>query len=455
MKSISTRLTLWYALAVTLTASVFLLAGRFLIVDSYIEGIDQLNDKEFEEIRTRMDHHLEQGDKPSALEAVRIHSELDAALFFFQVGRSHESPVFTSANLGQYSLPESVHRQVRSTVVHPELGRLRVGEYEFGGYDINIASSLKGLEGLFANMNRVGAGSLMVVFVLSLGLGRLLTRLALRPVAEMQKTATRISANNLSERIELFDTGDELNQLGKLLNTMFDRLERSFQEIQKFTADASHELKTPLSLIRLSAEKISDQIQSSDGETEQLLAGQLEMIDRLNKVVDDLLLLAKTDTGSLKLARRRVDVHDLLEDFSQDAQILCENAGLIYELSNGCDGHVLADHVWLNHVLFNLISNAIKFTPRGGYIRLSSESSGSDWHLSLQDDGPGIPEEKLGLVFRRFYNEPSPDGEKGCGLGLALCQGIIRLHEGRIWVSNRTNASGLLVQIRLPLMKNE
>ncbi len=455
MKSISSRLTFWYAVAVTISAALFIICGRFLIEKSYIEGIDQLNDKEYEEIQNRIEAPLANGDIAAALDAVREHAELDAALFFFQVGEGHDRVVFTSANLGEDQLPDSVHNEKRSTVFHPELGRLRVGEYQEGNFDINIASSLSGLDGLFANLYRVGLGSLLVVFMLSLLIGHFLSKVALRPIAQMQKAACRISAQTLSERIEVLDTGDEMSLLGNLLNTMFDRLERSFDEIQKFTADASHELKTPLSLIRLSSEKVRAKLGDSDEEYAQLLDNQLEMIDRLNKVVNDLLVLAKADAGALNLACKRIDISELVEDFAQDAQALCENAGLVFELNNNCKAHLWGDPVWLHHVLFNLISNAIRFSPTGGSIVLSSETQDGKWCLSLKDDGPGIPQHKLDLVFRRFYNEPDQSGGKGSGLGLPLCRGIVRLHHGELELLNRSERSGVLARMILPFADEE
>ncbi len=455
MRSISTRLTLWYAFAVTLTAMVFILCGHFLIQHSYIEGIDQLNDKEFTEIRNRVKPLMAEGNVEAALEAVKHHAELDAALYFFQVGTSHDEPIFRSANLGEHYLPASVHLSHRTTFSHPELGRLRVGDYEVGGLDVNIASSLKGLDGLFKNLYRIAVGSLLVVFILSLVTGRLLSRIALRPISDIQETASRISASNLSERIEITNTDDEIGRLGSFLNTMFDRLERSFNEIRKFTADASHELKTPLSLIRLGSERIRSALDDADKDTVQLLDNQLEIIDSLNKVVEDLLVLAQADAGTLRLTRKRIDITDLLNDFAEDAQVLCESKGLEFTFTNTCDGQMIGDEVWLRHVLFNLISNALKFTPDGGHIALNSRKSGDRWQVILMDDGPGIPEDKLQLVFQRFYNESDPSGSKGSGLGLALCKGIVDMHQGDIRLSNKREGTGLVVEITLPLSSNE
>ncbi len=455
MKSISSRLTLWYALAVTISAAVFMICGRFLIEKSYIEGIDQLNDKEFEEIQNRIEDPLAKGDIEAALHAIRDHAKLDAALFFFQVGQSDGSRLFTSDNFGEHFFPDSIHNETRATVFHSEFGRLRIAEYTVRGLDIHIASSLSGLDGLFANLYRVGLGGLLLVFMLSLVIGRFLSKVALQPIAQMQKAASRITAENLSERIEVLDTGDEMSLLGNLLNTMFDRLERSFDEIQKFTADASHELKTPLSLIRLSSEKIRANLGDSNREYAQLLDNQLEMIDRLNKVVNDLLVLAKADAGSLSLSCKRIEVTELVQDFAQDAEALCENAGLGFELHNDCKAFLWGDPVWLHHVLFNLISNAIRFSPTGGSIALISEKQDDCWCLSLQDDGPGIPEEKLELVFRRFYNEPDQSGGKGSGLGLPLCRGIVRLHHGELVLLNRGERSGIVARMTLPFADEE
>jgi len=451
MKSLSSRMTLWYAFAATLTAGVFIIFGRFLIEESYIKGIDLLNDTEFEEIQPRIEEFSRNGDAQAATAAIIEHTELDASLFFFQVGHSHDDVFFTSSNLGGHELPHEVHRQRRLTINDNELGPLRVGEYQVGEYDIHIASSLQGLHALLDNLLRVGAAGLVVVFLVSIAVGRMLSRAALKPISNIQKTASLISVKNLGERIDMKNTEDEVGRLAVLLNSMFDRLERSFEEVKRFTADASHELKTPLSLIRLNAEHMKSRFGNEDAESLRMVDNQLELVDSLNKVVNDLLILSKADAGALKLSISIQSASDFVTDFSLDAAALCEDRNLRFELENNMSSRIRFDRIWMRHLLFNLVSNAIRFSPNEGVVRLKSELVNGDWVIELRDDGPGIADGMEERIFERFYNEEDSEGGKGSGLGLPLCRSIARLHRGTIDVKNRIRSSGTIVTVKIPV----
>lgn len=453
MRSLSSRITLWYAFAATLTAGVFMFTGRFLIEESYIEGIDQLNDAEFEEIRPRIEKLSEGRDEESIIQRVSKHTELDASLFFFQIGRSHHGVFFKSANLGGHELPEVVHGHDKITVVDEDLGKLRVSEYTVDGYDIHIASSLEGLYVLLGKLFKLGAIGLVATFLGSVLVGRLLSRIALKPITKIERTAARIDADNLGERIDIEDTQDEVSRLARLLNRTFERLERSFEEVRRFTAEASHELKTPLSLIRLNAESMSTK--SEGGELRKMAENQVNLVDDLNKVVGDLLLLAKADSGVLRLSVSEHAVENFVDEFAVDAGVLCEDRGLHFEHRNLFEGNVSFDLSWMRQVWFNLVSNAIRFSPEGGTIELKSYCEQDNWIVEIRDEGPGIEESKLQRVFERFYSAEDPKGGKGVGLGLPLCQSIARLHHGSIDVSNRNERSGIVVTIVIPMLRED
>lgn len=451
MRSLASRMTLFYAVAATLTTAAFMFVGRVLIIESYLKGLDLLNDNEFAEIEPRMKPYAIAGDEGGVIAAIREHTELDASFFFFQVGRSHNDVFFMSSNMGGHTLPLEVHGAARTSVTDEDAGRLRVAEYRVGEYDLHIASSLDGLYGLLENLYKLGGLSLMAVFLLSIVVGSFLSGWALRPIAAIQRTASRISAENLSERIKSLDTGDEVAQLGALLNSMFDRLERSFEEVRRFTADASHELKTPLALIRLQAERLKGRAVSEDEEWLRLVESQIEAVDSLNKVVNDLLILAKAEAGALRLDRGTHSVSDFVGDFAEDASALCEDRGLRFRFESRCAAQADFDPVWMRHVLFNLVSNAIRFSPPSGLIELDSRQEGGSWLMELRDEGPGIAVGREEQVFERFYNEEDPSGGKGSGLGLPLCRSIARLHGGDVTLSRNASGVGAKVVVRLPL----
>ncbi len=427
-----------------------MLFGRYHLRENYIASMDVLNDTEFGDILPSILSHLERENPNAAIDAIREHTELDAALFFFQVGRDHEHPLYTSSNLNGITFPASVHNKRRVTITDKGLGSLRVGEYQAAGYDIHIASSLQGLLVLENNLLRVASMGLIAIFLTSMAIGYGLSRYALKPIAIIEQTASRISAKNMSERIPLPNTDDEVARLAILLNSMFDRLQASFEQVQRFTADASHELKTPLSLIRINTEEMLNKLNHPVDERAEFIENQLEQIDRLNKVINDLLILAKADAGALKLNLSEQNCQEFLNDFSQDANVLCEDKELTFDLRNDLKKTVTFDPLWLRHLLFNLLSNAISVSPKQSPITLSSKTRNGYWELEMTDRGPGISENKIKRVFERFFQE-SERHERGSGLGLPICKSIAQLHGGDLSLKNRKNGNGIVVTICLPL----
>lgn len=449
MKSLSSRLTFWYALVVTLTVGALLLLGRFYLEHSLIKGVDLLNQVEFEEVRLRIDQ-LDQPHEAEVLEVVRKHAELDAALYFFQVGRGHRDVIYASSNLGPHRLPEGVHGQPRATVRDEELGLLRSAEFNYAGLDIHIASSLRSAEKLFDDFKKTGVLVCFGVFLLSLGFGYFLSRLAIRPIAEIQATARRITASRFGERISVPNTNDEIARMASFLNEMLDRLESSYDQVRRFTAEASHELRTPLSIIRLQAERLAQEGAMSPNDRLEASAEQLDEIQRLNKLIDDMLLLAKADAGVIQLHCKAVDMSEFSTDFRCDAELLAEEKGVAFKLSNTIEHNVYFDPVWMRHVLLNLLSNALNHSKRGDTLELECVEEGGCPVFRMIDSGPGLPEDKLEVIFERFERLDAKTESSGNGLGLAICRSIVQRHGGSIRASNRSDRSGLIMEVRLP-----
>jgi signal transduction histidine kinase len=234
---------------------------------------------------------------------------------------------------------------------------------------------------------------------------------------------------------------------------MFDRLEIAFEQVGRFTADASHELKTPLALIRLNAEKLRRPL-STDPEASAALADILDEIARLHQVIDRLLFLAKSESGSLTLAVRIIDVHAMLSAFAEDAQALAEDRGMRFALAQNIPGEIKAEPDLLRQLLLNLIANAVAVSASGGLVQLDSFPTEMDWQFTITDEGPGIPDEELPRIFDRFvrFERPvdSPAARTGHGLGLAICKSIVQLHHGTIRAENRRDRRGLRVVVCLP-----
>src|SRR5947207_944884 len=254
----------------------------------------------------------------------------------------------------------------------------------------------------------------------SAGIGYGLSRIALRPVRLIQETANHISSENLSERIPVAAVKDEISDLARLLNQMFDRIEASFDQIRRFTADASHELKTPLSLVRLHAEKmlIDGNLTPTNKEAVQV---QLEELARLNKIIDELLFLSRADARAIKIDLKVQDPESFLRGFAQDATALTEFKGRQFTYVHQGHGCAPFNEKWMRQVLLNLVTNALNASPPDGRITLSSLMENDSWRVSVEDEGPGLTPDQRSRIFERFvrFGPPSVD-DRGSGLGLAI-----------------------------------
>jgi signal transduction histidine kinase len=448
MKSLSFRLTVWYACIVTLTVAGVLFVGRFSLESHMISGIDLLNEVEFEEIRARLDES--EGDPERLVEVMQAHAELDAALYFFQIGGGEGAPLFKSSNLGAYQLPNAVYGQATVTATDEELGPIRSAEFNYEGLDVYIASSLENLEILFAGYRQTSYNVCAGVFLLSLVFGYFLSRLAIRPIVAIQTTAKGITASNLNERIPVPNTGDEVAEMAQLLNAMLDRLEVSYQQVKRFTAEASHEFRTPLSIIRLQAERLLEQSDLSGADRRAALLDQMEEVGRLNKIIEDLLFLAKADSGIMPLNMSEVDLRDYLADLESDCRLLAEESEVAFVVKGDVDVEWNFDAVWIRNVLLNLFMNALAASERGQTVELIAKVDERGLCFQLQDEGAGVSEAQLEIMFNRFERLKRAVDSKGNGLGLAICRSVLNLHGGSISAMNRRDRTGLCVEVVLP-----
>ena len=289
------------------------------------------------------------------------------------------------------------------------------------------------------------------VALAGMGLGYGFSRITLRPVRAIEETARRIGADNLRERIAVPAGKDELAGLSTLLNEMFDRLEASFEQVRRFTADASHELKTPLALIRLNADRLRARV-VNDAEAAEGLEDLLEEIGRMNRIIESLLFIAKAESGTLALEMKEQAVAEWLGPFAEDARVLAEDRGARFELARNDAGAMRLEPALMRQLLLNLVGNALNVSAAGGVVALESVHTERGWWFIVTDEGPGLAEENLGRIFERFVRfEAQAGGEmRGTGLGLAICRSIVELHGGTIRAENRKDGrSGLRVTVEL------
>jgi two-component system heavy metal sensor histidine kinase CusS len=452
VKSIGERLALWYAGAATLTMVGLFIAGYYLLENQLIRGLDLLNKAQFAQIRAHLGEDFATLDSRLIDARIRETSDFSSVLFFITVDdRSGPvRPVFYSTNLRGMPIPDVPGQHVFDAFL-TGIGELRVGEFLLGPFDVTIATPLNGVREAMRHYSEICIWMLFVMIAISGAIGFGLSRLALRPVRLIRETANHISSDNLSERIPVAAVRDEISELAQLLNLMFDRLESAFDQIRRFTAEASHELKTPLSLIRLQAEKMlmHGKLEAADEESVHM---QLEEISRLSQIIEELLFLSRAEARDIELQLAPHEPETLLQNFGQDARVLSEHRGLRYVQTHQGLGSVLVEPRWLRRVLLNLLANALNASPPGGTVTLHSVVDAGMWRVSLADHGPGVPAELRERIFERFFRLSPTAGseESGSGLGLAICRSIIALHGGRIWADASPGSTGLCIVFTVP-----
>ncbi|NOZ57420.1 MAG: HAMP domain-containing protein [Calditrichaeota bacterium] len=273
---------------------------------------------------------------------------------------------------------------------------------------------------------------------------------ALRPVEVIRSRAESISQANLAARVPVPGRGDELSRLAETFNAMLDRLEAAFKAQQRFIADASHELKTPIAILRARWE---NEINDADlpQEVRTQLTRDVEELARLNKLVEDLLLLTRADEGKIPLAREPVSLDELLNSLLEDARTLASGKEQKIHTEITTCGTVQGDRNRLYQLFLNLVDNAVKYSQPGATIRITCERRGARVVVAVQDDGPGIPPEDLPLIFDRFYRVDKSRSRElgGSGLGLSICKWIAEAHGGSITVQSQPG-QGTRVEVSLP-----
>ena len=268
-----------------------------------------------------------------------------------------------------------------------------------------------------------------------------LARRALAPVARMTSEADTIGIERLDERIDVPTSADELRQLAVTLNSMLDRLERGVEDKRRFAADASHELRTPLAVMRAELDVSLRAPDLSPDARRALESAEVE-VERMREIVENLLTLARADDGSIELLRSPLDLREVAASVAAGAATLAGRDQVRLE-PGGPHVVVTADPARIDQVMTNLVSNAIRFSPPGGVVRLTTWSRDAGGGCTVTDDGPGVPPEIAGRVFERFVRvRQAEHHDGGTGLGLAICHEILVAHGGKIWVDARPGGGG-------------
>jgi len=341
--------------------------------------------------------------------------------------------------------PSGVHYLIRSSYTLNENGNQK--------FYVAIGNSLGQNDKLLSGFTWLSIALIPLLVVVGMVTGWVVAGRALQPVMDIARAAQRISGSNLSLRIPERKVADELEYLVETFNDMISRLEQSFIQIRQFSTDVSHELRTPITIVRGQLEVALFTAQTAEQYRDAIVVAMGD-VERLSQIVRALLLLSQAETGQVVLQLQPLDLCETARNITEQFEIPAEGADVDIAFRGGpgnCTGEF--DRVQIERMLSNLISNAVKFTPAGGEVRVSVGRAGDHAEIVVEDTGQGIASEHLPHIFDRFYRvrgmEEHASPEKGLGLGLSFVNWIVRAHSGTIDVRSAPG-KGTVFTVCLP-----
>jgi heavy metal sensor kinase len=480
-RSLRFKLTLWYVLILGVLLISFSGFLYFTLSKSLYRDVDQ-------KLRSLAEMIVSESTSPhSKFDFTEIDQALGAALNLKPIGKFiqvlDESGRIgrRSTNLKNVQLPVSLkalknasqgmttfetHRSFEGTplriLTYPVFENRQLVKI------IQVASSLEDVEDFLNTLFIILIIAVpLALMVASLG-GQFLANKALSPVDQITQTVRRITSKNLNQRIKPLKVKDEISRLIETFNEMISRLDHSFGQVKQFGTDASHELKTPLTILKGEVEVALRKARSPQ-EYEQVLRSNLEEVNRMSQIVDDLLFLAKADIGEVRLNKEEIRLTEILKEVAEQMRFLSHSKNIQIGTSNlDRDVHILGDALRIRELFINLIENGIKYSEGGGivHVGLGNNSFSPENHLSserareqdpfvkviVSDTGIGIAKEDQERIFDRFYRVDKARSREqgGSGLGLSICKWIVEAHQGEIYVESEVGKGSSFI-VKLPL----
>jgi len=459
--SIGVRLTLWY-LAIFMVAQLVFGAGMWFILRSHLyDLVDDSLEDQVEDLKKFLEAQKKDASIAKLQEEVGESYGLEHSGDYLELYAENDALIYRSAFLQAHpvSLGSGVQPAgqgiFRNRRIEKKPFRFTRQRIEANGH---VFTALTGVasDDVVETLNLFRMYLLMfapLLFVAAAGGGYWLSRQALSPVDALVRTARDISAANLSSRLPKLETGDELQRLSDTLNEMLARIEAAFLRITEFTGDASHELRTPVSLIRTEAE-VALRRSRNEAEYKESLQQILMEAERTTVLIEQLLSLARADSGRESLQMQPVDFGKTLravgESWRQVAAI--RNVEFSANIEGG-DAIVVGDETLLRRLADILLDNAFKYTPAPGTVSLSLEQRAGSVLMSVRDSGVGIAKAEHEKIFERFYrvDKARSRAQGGAGLGLAIAQWIVLQHQGSISVESEPG-QGAIFRVELPLV---
>ena len=453
MHSIRTRLALWYASALAVGLILF---GAAIWVSTWHSLRTELNRS------LQLEHeHLAQFIREQLTDArANLREELSEFAQALPDGTTLQArtlegvPIYSDAPAFPWDAARTQQRASSGTISwrHQRYqcleSRVTVEDLRF---DVAFAISLQSMDATLWRLLWLMVGLIPAVLLISSSGGIWLSRRALKQVDEITSAAKSIGIEDLSKRLAVPETGDELQRLSQTWNEMLARLEDAFARLSRFTADASHELRTPLAVIRSTAEIAGRRSRSEEAYRSALKSIESES-ERMTALIDDLLFLARSDANNLDLPMGPVALDEVL----RDAETLLSPAAAPRQIQLHVTAGAPVPTVWGNRAAIRRLvlilgDNAIKYSRDGGCVHLITELRGDEVYLRVEDQGIGIPHSELPFVFQRFYRGANAreGGNDGFGLGLALASGIAQRHRSAVRVTS-TPEQGSSFEVAFP-----
>lgn len=447
IRTLRGRVTLWSVAMVTIALVLFGAAAAWNLRNELIENLDHEMKAEAADFFSRLKQAGATSPNPASIEALFSQSN---RLQYAEVHDASGRLLYRSPSLGNREMfPKNYRRASRNVLWNRSHLHFRM--FKSDGITLALSKNL--------HETRETLRDLLLAYVLALPLvmiavgagGWWIADRAVAPVKAIAAQAEKISASDLHQRLPRFMSNDEIDHLTRVLNAMFDRLQGSFEQVTRFTSDASHELKTPLALMRAEIESALEAPESAPDQRE-LLSNLIEQCSQLSQIVDGLLFLSRADDRRLAIEQKRVDLVALVRELIEDAEILAASANLTLEYQLPGELFVRGDVRLLRRALMNLIDNAIKYNRPSGIVALSASANGQNAAITVRNTGPAISPEAQERVFDRFYrhdlahsNEPA-----GHGLGLSIAREIAHAHCGDVTLLH-SNSETTEFSIVLPL----
>jgi len=431
----------WLAVAATLAGAT---TTWFVMRHSEIAAFDRRLTTDAEEFFRDVEH-FEGGRKNNRPVFKEIFVPLSLRKHLVEVTDASGAVLYLSPRLRQ-PFPRDGIREFHNHKIDGQ--NIRLAEFSENGLTLRAGDDLKEINQIGRDIFLAMLAAIPTVLLVTLVGSAWVASKAIAPVAEIRQAANRITAQRLDQRLPVPPTNDEIAGLIEMLNATFERLQRSFEQSARFSADASHHLKTPIAILRADVEEILADVNCSES-TQARAEGLLHRIHHLSSVVDNLLLLSRADAGRLEASKEEFDLGEVLEGVLDDALTLAEPLDLKVEADVSKHLLIKADRTFVAMIAQNLVENAVKYNTPGGRIRVKARPNNGEVEIIIGNTGDGIPNERSEQLFERFYRLRGRARVPGHGLGLSIARELARAHGGDVELV-RSDGSWTEMRVRLP-----